>query len=141
VPDNIEALKVNLSGDLLYGYENDWKNYLAMSQWCAKNLPEGSKVLARKSTMSFIVSGGRDMFEGLYVVPHNNPDSLYKWVKDRNVTHAIIANLRFDPKKNTGKIINTMHRTIGPIQDKFPEKVQYIMSVGETEQASLFEIK
>ncbi len=141
IPDNVEVLKVNLSGDLLYGYENDWKNYLAMSQWCAKNLPEGSRVLARKSTMSFIVSGGRDMFEGLYVVPHSDPDSLYKWVRDRKVTHAIIGNLRFDPSKADGRIINTMHRTIGPIQQTYPEKVQFVIKIGETEPAILYEIK
>ena len=139
ISKNIPALNHYLKGDLLYGFENDWENYINMAKWASENLPDSSYIACRKPGISFIYTG--EKFYGIYRVEMEDPDELYKKVKDAGVTHFIIASLRTNPDVNNGRVITTLRRYFGPIQEKYPDRIRMIHSIGESEQAYLFEIK
>jgi len=136
---NIAALKKNLSGDIYFGYTPDWENYLRLSKWCADSLPNDAYVMVRKPEMSFIASRGKK-FYGIYQVPSVDPDTVLQLMKQNKVTHTLIANLRRDPKRNDGTIINTIHRMIVPVSQKYPQKLRLVKRMGDVEQAELYEI-
>jgi len=65
---NNDVLMKNLKGNRYTGYTPDWVNFLRMSEWSAKNIPEESMIASRKPSMSFIYGDGREFF-GLYRFP------------------------------------------------------------------------
>lgn len=145
--DNLTAVRKNLSGDLYYGYTPDWINFLKMSEWCGKNLPAESLVASRKHSMSFVYANGKEFFP-VYQVQFtdsttnmSNPDSALAYFQKNKVTHLILANLRRNPKVNDGYIINTIHRMVYPIAQKYPDKVKVLHTIGNSEQAQLVELK
>lgn len=144
---NWPILKENIKGDIYYGYTKDWVNYLKMSEWCAGNLPDSAKVACRKAPMSFIYGKGH-FFYPIYnvwyvdtVTKMSNPDSVLMVFKRDKVTHVIVANLRQNPKKSNGQIINTVQRMLVPIEQKYPQKLKLINTIGTSEPAYLYEIK
>jgi hypothetical protein len=137
--ENIPALKRNLSGDIYYGYTPDWQNFLKMSKYCADSLPEGAQVLSRKPNMSFLYGNGKK-FVGQFWVTTTNPDSVQMEWKAKNIRYVMIPNIRQNPKKNNGKVINTIHRMIVPFYKKYPQKVKLVKTIGKAEKCELFEI-
>lgn len=136
---NTTALKKNLSGDIYYGYTPDWENFLKMSKYCADSLPDSTHVLSRKPNMSFIYGNGKK-FEGQYWVTTTNADSVQMEWKAKNVEYVIIANIRMNPKKNNGRIINTLHRMLAPFAQKYPQKVKLVKTIGTIEKCDLYKI-
>ncbi len=132
-------LKKNVAGDLYYGYTPDWVNYLKMSRYCGDSLPPNSLVACRKAPMSFVYGKGRK-FYGMYSVVSTDPDTMLAIFKRDSVTHAILASLRRDPKREDGNVINTIHRMLYPIEQKYPGKLVMIKQIGETEPAYLYKI-
>ena len=61
------------------------------------------------------------------------------WKKE-NVKYVIMPNLRQNPKKNNGRIINTIQRMLGPVVQKYPEKLKLLKTEGTDEPAYLYEI-
>ncbi len=143
---NFPVLKKNLGGDVFHGYTNDWQNYLKMSRWCSENLPEGSYVAARKAPMSFVYGNGMKFFPVYNVIAIDtttnlaNPDSVLATFQREGVTHAMIANLRRNPKQVTQFVINTMHRTLQPVARKYPDKLTLVKQIGDSEPAYLYKI-
>lgn len=144
---NIPILKRNLNGDIYAGYTPDWINFLKMSSWCEKNLPKESLVASRKAPMSFLYANGKEFYPVYKVLAldtvtkASQPDSLLAILKRDKVTHMLIASLRVNPTKNSGQVINTLHKMIQPIQQKYPQRVRLVHTIGETEPAYLYEIK
>ncbi|MCD4681406.1 MAG: hypothetical protein K8S00_13555 [Bacteroidales bacterium] len=136
---NLPVLSKNLKGEKYAGYTPDWINYFKMSEWVGENMPDTALVACRKAPISFIHSNGKQFFP-VYKVLYNNPDSSLAYFERNNVTHVILANLRRNPKKADGFIINTIHRILKPIADKYPQKLRVIHKVGEFEPAYLYEI-
>jgi len=136
----ITALKKNLSGDIYYGYTPDWENFLKMSKYCADSLPDSSVVLSRKPSMSFLYGNGKK-FQGQYLTTSMDADTVLMDWKKLNVQYVILANLRMNPKKNNGRMINTIHRMIGPLYNKYPQKVRLVKTIGTKEKCELYEIK
>jgi hypothetical protein len=66
---NAAILKRNLTGDKYYGYTPDMKNYLKISEWASKHVPESVKIGARKASMSFLCGNGREFYP-IYKVPY-----------------------------------------------------------------------
>jgi hypothetical protein len=137
--ENLPALKRNLSGDIYYGYTPDWQNFLKMSKYCADSLPEGAQVLSRKPNMSFLYGNGKK-FVGQFWVTTTDPDSVQMEWKEKNIRYVMIPNIRQNPKKNNGKVINTIHRMIVPFYKKYPQKVKLVKTIGKAEKCELFEI-
>jgi hypothetical protein len=75
------------------------------------------------------------------VTNQSNPDTALAIFKRNKVTHFILANLRIDPARNTGDIINTVHNIVIPIAQKYPEKLRLVKRIGEDEVAELYEIR
>ena len=144
--ENIPILSKNLKGDIYYGYTPDWVNYLRLSEWCAKNLPDTSLVAARKAPMSFIYGNGKEFYPVYKVLALDTttnlsqPDSLLAILKKDKVTHILMANLRRDPDKSDGTYINTIHRMVQPIIEKYPQKIKLIRQEGRFEPAYLYEL-
>jgi hypothetical protein len=144
---NVPVVMKNLSGDIYYGYTPDWQNYLKLSAWCADSLPKTSLIACRKAPMSFVYGKGKHFFPIYSVIAkdpqtnQSNPDSALAFFKKNKVTHVLLASLRIDPARNTGDIINTVHHIAVPIAQKYPEKLRLVKTIGETEEASLFEIR
>ncbi|GAB4209239.1 MAG: hypothetical protein Fur0023_21400 [Bacteroidia bacterium] len=141
---NIPIVIKNLQGDIYYGYTPDWQNFLRASEWCGKNLPENAYVASRKAPMSFVY--GKRKFFPIYSVikkdpetNQSNPDSALAYFKENGVTHILLANLRIDPTKNTGQVINTIHNILEPIARKYPDALKVIHTEGESEECYVYE--
>jgi len=150
--ENLPILSRNIKGDMYYGYTPDWVNFLKISEWCGKNLPDSAFVGSRKSSMSFIYSGGKKFF-GIYKVlaldtstNYSNPDSVLAIFRKEKITHVILASLRNDPDRADGNIINTVHRVLYPVMQKYPRKVRLVCQIPASDQpqiepAYLYEIR
>jgi hypothetical protein len=144
---NIPIVTKNLKGDIYYGYTPDWQNYLKISAWCADSLPQTSLIACRKAPISFVYGKGKHFFPIYSVIGkdpvtnQSNPDTALAIFKRNKVTHFILANLRIDPARNTGDIINTVHNIVIPIAQKYPEKLRLVKRIGEDEVAELYEIR
>lgn len=137
---NTPILAENLSGNKYAGYSNDWVNYLKMSEWCEKNLPKESYVACRKNSMSFIYANGK-AFYPIFKTTSNNADTLINALKTNKVTHVILAELRMDPSKYVeGSFVNTIHRYLAPIDQKYPGSLKMVHQEGTVEKSQLYEI-
>lgn len=135
------GMKKKLAGEKYLGYTTDWVNFLKISEWCGKNLPENSFVASRKAAMSSIYANGKK-FYNISRVPSENADSLLDLLEENKVTHVIMANLRRNPKEKSEYTINTVRRYLYYIDQKYPGVFLVIHQEGqrENEEAILFEI-
>lgn len=141
--ENLSVLRKNIDGDMFYGYTPDWMNFLKMSEWCGKNLPDTAFVASRKPSMSFIYSNGKEFYPVYRVLPNMDADSVLMQLKKNKVTHAIVANLRKDKSKvaDSTNVINTLHRMLKPVADKYPQALLLRHKIGEQEISYLLELK
>ncbi len=139
IQENVLILQKNINKNPLYGYTTDWINYINMVQWASENLPETSKVACRKPSIAFIYSNGT-AHHGIFRINSQDPDELLAKLRDKNVTHVIRASLRTDPKKNTGRTINTIIRYMSFVERKYPGTFKGVHQVGKKEPAVLYEI-
>lgn len=143
---NIKIVKKNLSGDIYEGYTTDWKNFLKCSRWCYDSLPQNTLVASRKAPMSFIYAKGKKFFPVYMVIKkdsltqQSNPDSALAFLKEKKVSHLMLASLRTNPKENNGQVINTLHNIAEPIMKKYPNALKLIHIEGTSEQTYLFQI-
>ena len=137
LPEAAEALGHYLKGDRFYGYGEDWVNYLRMVEWTDRNLPDTAYVADRKPGMAFIYSGGRN-YHGIYRVPSDDPEELYRLLKDAGVTHVLVASLKIHPDDKSGRIINTIQRYLSTMSQAHREKLHLIHTIGEDYPAYLF---
>ncbi|MFC2104017.1 hypothetical protein ACFLS4_01535 [Bacteroidota bacterium] len=138
VKANDEFLMQSLAGNKFYGMTPDWINYIKMSQWAAKNVPEDVLIACRKPSISFIY--GKRKFHGIYRITTENPDELLQTLIDRNVKYVIMGSLRKYPKQKSQYTVNTIQRYLYFIQQKYPEKIKHVQTIGADEPAFLFEI-
>lgn len=133
--------KKNLAGEKYEGFTPDWQHYLKMSEWVSKNLPEDAYVAVRKPSMSFIYANGKE-FHGISKVFSNDPDTLLDKFQEKGVTHVIMGKLRRNPKKKTQYTINTVHRYLATIEQKYRFTFQQVHQIGSAgdEEAILFEV-
>jgi hypothetical protein len=115
-----EILSHNLSGDLLYGLTPDWKNYIQMSKWAARNTPKEYLTGVRKADISFIY--GERKFYGITKVPGIMSDSLLKLMPDS----AIQVGIKME------KIISTPLFADPLFRDKMVGLVNGKFSFGDT---------
>ena len=139
---DLMALRRNMSGDLLYGYTDDWYNYLSMCSVVGRELPPSDYVACRKPNMACIYSGGRK-FYGIYNIPSEDPDVLADNLRERGVTHVIVASLRRDPMDPNGGVINTVHRYLAFIINKYPDFLEAVAVCGQQgrEEATLVRLR
>ncbi|NUM50849.1 MAG: hypothetical protein HUU48_07000 [Flavobacteriales bacterium] len=130
----------NFKGNKYAGYTPDWENYIKMSEWIGENLKSDSVLVAcRKPPVSFVHSGGK-LFAGIYTIPSEDADSLVMNLHEKKVTHVMVANLRRNPNKKDGYIINTVHRYLNTIQQKYPNFLTPVHRIGNSEEVNLFKI-
>jgi len=133
ISKNIPVINANLSGDLYFGYPENWINYLKMCKWTSENLLEDAIVVCRKPNLGSIYSNGKE-FEGMYRLPSRDPDSLLKVLSEKQIQYIIRANLK-------GKVYNTIPELLNIIHTKYPDKFIVIEQIGETDPAYLVEVK
>lgn len=144
---NLPIVEKNLSGDKYFGYTPDWQNFLKCSEWCADSLPKESFVASRKAPMSFVYGKGKKFFPIYSVIKkdsvteQSNPDSALAFFQKNKVTHVMLGTLRLDPNNAGAGFINTIHNIVGPIYNKYPEKLKLVHIQGDAEQAYVYEIK
>ena len=138
VKANDEYLMQNLAGNRFYGMTPDWINYIKMSQWATENVPDSVMIACRKPSISFIYA--KNKFFGIYRIPTEDPDGLLQRLEDANVKYVIMGSLRKYPNQKTKYTINTIQRYLYYIQQKYPEKIKHIQTIGADEPAYLFEI-
>jgi len=139
LPTAVNSLGHYLAGESTYGFTPDWINYFEMSKWVKKNLPENTVVACRKPGMAFIYSGGKE-FYGIWKVPSEDADELYQKLKDADVTYVMVASLRLDPTRNTGRTINTIRRYLSIIHNAYPDKLEFVYKIGEEEPVFLYKL-
>lgn len=142
VEHNRNVLKHNLQGDMTYGFSPDWVHYIQMSKWAAQNIPEDVKIAARKPTVSFIYSGGRE-YHGIYRIPTQDADSLLMHLSENNVKYVIVGSIRKYAQYKTEYTVNTVARYLYFIQQEYPDAFVRVHQIGgdNDEPASLVEIK
>lgn len=142
---NFPILKENINGNRYAGFTPDWVNYLKASEWCGDSLPAGEGILARKHSMSFIYANGRE-FTPIYTVPAISrdsvvmPDSMINFVKQYKCRYVLLGQLRANPEKRDGQIVNTLNVIMGRIFSKYPEKFKLIHVEGKEEMAEVYEM-
>jgi hypothetical protein len=82
IKNNQSVLAKNLSGNLYYGFTPDWQNFLKMSEWVGKNLPDSTVVVSRKPSMSFVYSKGKEFYP-MYRFPTEDADTLVARLTER----------------------------------------------------------
>ncbi len=95
---NKKVLAKNLRGNLYYGFTPDWINFLKMSEWVGKNIPDSIVVASRKPSMSFIYSKGKEFYP-IFRVPLENADSLIHKLRKKHEELCAIENTQFNKKK------------------------------------------
>jgi prepilin signal peptidase PulO-like enzyme (type II secretory pathway) len=138
VKQNNEYLINGLAGNQFYGMTPDWVNYIKMSQWAAKNVPDDVVIACRKPSVSFIYAQRK--FHGIYRIPSENADTLLANLKERNVQYVIMGSLRKYPNQKTEYTINTVQRYLYYIQAKYPKSIILVNRIGMDESAFLFKI-
>ncbi|WP_430811514.1 MULTISPECIES: hypothetical protein [unclassified Carboxylicivirga] len=133
------TLRKNLKGDLYEGYTDDWRNYLSMAEYVGDELPEEAYVAVRKPNMARIYAGGKK-FYGIYRYDTDDPDLLLQRLRDRKVSHVIMASLRKNPNINNGQTINTIQRYLYIVSKKYPELFRLEHQIGSVEPSYLFRI-
>lgn len=139
IPEHTKVISKYVGGDKYYGFPEDWINYLEMAKWTNDNLPKDAYVGCRKPGMAFIYSGGKN-FYGIWKVPPGDPEELYNKLKDSGVTHVIMANIRTNPDDPKSRVINTVRRYLGTINQAYPGKLKMVHQLGENWPAYLYEI-
>ena len=139
IKENQKVLKKNLGGNMLAGLTPDWQNYIKMTQWAAKNIPQNEVIACRKPNIAFIYTKRR--FFGIYKVPPNpDPDKLLQHLNDNKVKYIVMASLRKYEAQKTQFTINTIYRYIAFIEKKYPGKIKIIKQIGIDEPAYLLSI-
>lgn len=95
---NKKELSKNLRGNLYYGFTPDWINFLKMSEWVGKNIPDSIIVASRKPSMSFIYSKGKDFYP-IFRVPLENADTLIYKLREKHSNLCAIENAQFNKKE------------------------------------------
>jgi len=139
IPKQLETVSAYVGGDRYHGFPEDWIYYLQMAEWVNQNLPEESYVACRKPGMAFVYSGGKDFF-GIWNVPSQDPEFLYKRLKDAGVTHVIMANLRTNPDDANSRIINTVRRYLNAVNKSYPGRLKLVHQIGEKWPTYLYEL-
>ena len=98
IKHNKKVLAKNLSGNLYYGFTPDWVNFLKMSEWAGKNIPDSIMVASRKPSMSFIYSKGKEFYP-IYRFPVENADTLIKRLSKNHDNLCIISNSELRKEK------------------------------------------
>ena len=138
---NIPIAKKNLfEGDNYAGYTPDWVNFLKMSEWCSENLPDSALVASRKAPMSFLYGNGKEFYPIWRTKPNPDPDSTLRTFQEKGVTHVMVGSLRVNVKTSQGGIINTVHRVLQPIEEKYPGKLEVVHQIGEYEATQLIKV-
>jgi hypothetical protein len=88
VENNSTALRMYLSGNILYGLSPDWQNYIQISKQAAKMVPESINIAARKPNTATIYANRP--FHGIYAVPSIPKDTLNTWSPNLGKTVFII---------------------------------------------------
>lgn len=136
---NTLVVQKNLSGDKYYGFTDDWANFLRMSEYVGKTLPEGTVVGSRKPGMSYVYSNGIEQF-AINKIKTENPDELLNSMMESNVNYIIDASLRANPAFNTGQTISTVQRFMYLIRTKYPNTFELVHTIGNTEPAFLYKV-
>ncbi len=137
---DLNTLLKNIQGDKFAGFTPDWVSYLKMVDYVDKNLSEeNSYVACRKPNIARIYGKGRKFF-GVYRIPEGNARDLVLHLKERNVSHIIVASLRKNPHMFTGQTINTIRRYMSVVVKEYPKMFKLVKQFGGKEPAYLFEI-
>ncbi len=137
---DIPTLTKNLKGDKFAGFTPDWVSYLQMVDFVSKNLKEENTYVAcRKPNIARIYGKGRK-FYGIYRIPEGSAEELLQLLKDKGVTHVMLASLRKNPNVFTGQTINTVRRYMTAIIKKYPHTFKLVKQFGDKEPTLLFEI-
>ncbi|MEY2924169.1 MAG: hypothetical protein RLZZ337_717 [Bacteroidota bacterium] len=138
---NIPIAKANLlKGDKYMGYTLDWVNFLKMSEYCGDSLPKEAFVASRKAPMSFLYANGKEFYPIWRTDNNPDPDSTLRVWKEAGVTHVLVGSLRVNRLAAGQGIINTVHRVLQPIDEKYPGKLEVVKQIGELEEARLIKI-
>nr|WP_321450330.1 glycosyltransferase family 39 protein [uncultured Carboxylicivirga sp.] len=136
---DLMTLRKNINGDKLLGYTDDWVNYLSMAEYVNNKLPKDAYVAVRKPNMARLYADGRK-FYGIYRFDTQDPDKLLQLLKDKQVTHIIMASLRKNPAVYNKQTINTIQRYMYHVVQKYPQVFEVVHRIGDQEPAYLFKI-
>ena len=103
IKDNKKTLAKNLKGNLYYGFTPDWVNFLKMSEWVGRNIPDSIVVASRKPSMSFIYSKGKEFYP-IYSLPMENGDTIIQNLREKYSDLCFIENSEFGKKKVPGNV-------------------------------------
>jgi hypothetical protein len=141
IKEHQKILSSHLRGNITAGFTPDWVNFINMSIYAAKNVPQDKVIASRKPSISAIY--GKRRFFGIYSVESTDADTLLNYLHKHKVEYVVMASLRKNEAQKTDQIINTIQRYLYFIQVKYPDKIKLIHQIGlpDDEPAYLFKIE
>ncbi len=96
-------------GDKYAGFDPNWQNYLAMCEWCSKNISTKEKILVRKQEMGYVVSDGY-LFAGVYKSPDKTQtaDTILNSYKREHIRYILQDHI-FGTVTNYLNVINSAY--------------------------------
>lgn len=137
---DIMCLRSNMKGDKFEGYSPDWANYLKMCEYVGQTFSADDYAACRKPNMARIYAGGKK-FYGVYTFNSEDPDTLLLNLHKNGVTHVILGSMRRDPRVNDGTIINTLHRYVSFIAQKYPTSFDLVKTIGTQQSEPTYLLK
>lgn len=137
---DIMCLRSNMKGDKFEGYSPDWANYLKMCEYVGQTFSDDDYAACRKPNMARIYAGGKK-FYGVYTFNSEDPDTLLLNLHKNGVTHVILGSMRRDPRVNDGTIINTLHRYVSFIAQKYPTSFDLVKTIGTQQSEPTYLLK
>ena len=121
------------NGDKYAGFDPNWQNYLAMCEWCSKNISTKEKILVRKQEMGYVVSDGY-LFAGVYKSPDKNQtaDSILNSYKRDHIRYVL-----------QDHIFGTVTNYLSVINNAYPAMLKEKKRIGTTPDtdAVLYELQ
>jgi hypothetical protein len=129
-PKNIDNAISNLSSDRnrFKGYDDEWKNYVELSEWIGKNIDPSSQVLCRKPSLSSVY--GKRTFAGIARFNYTEADSAVSFIEKKKIDYVILDKLALE----------TVQRLMKYYLMKRPLGIKLIKEVGQSKSALLLKI-
>jgi hypothetical protein len=124
ISENKDVLQASLAGNMYYGYNPDWENYLKMCAVAGEQLPDTALIACRKPGMAFIY--GKKIFYGISTVTTTAIDSL---VDENSILYAVPADDKTAQKFRREMIYGIFYGV--PVSEEFAANKFYFLFESE----------
>jgi hypothetical protein len=133
VSKNSRGLKHYRKGDMTYGLQPNYAEYINAAQWAATHLPPTARIACGQPSEAFVYSNYNNFVRIGRPVKGESVDSTLSHLKAQGITHLLLANVNG----------SSVPATFRAIQEKRPQALKLVYQTGEDQQtvADVIEIQ